>query len=147
MRAALAGVLLLATAATASSCSADPAEGYCAAVKDHQAELGELVGEGEPDALLRALPAFRELQDEAPGDVADEWQQLVGRVEALEEALRTAGVDPATYDRAQPPAGLQEDERARIDAAARELAAPATAEAVAALEQQARDVCKTPLVL
>lgn len=145
MRTGLAAILLV--AATAVGCSGEPAEAYCAAVKEHQAELGELVGEGEPDALLAALPRFRELQGKAPGDIADDWQQLVGRVAALDDALRDADVDPATYDPKRPPAGLDRDERIRIAAAARELAAPATTEAAASLDQQARDVCQTPLVL
>ena len=60
----------------------------------------------------------------------------------------TADVDPATYDRdntAQRP----ERRRAgsRIDAAARELGSKATQAALESLDQQARDVCQTPLTL
>ena len=62
------------------------------------------LGSGEPDALLQALDVLRDLQDKAPDDISDEWQQVVGRIEALEQALDDAGVDPATYDRDQPPA-------------------------------------------
>lgn len=140
VRALLASALL-------GGCGGEPGEDYCAAVEEHQAELGEIVGEGGADALLRALPIFRDLQAEAPGDVGDEWQQVVGRIAALEEALEDAGVDPAEYDAQEPPAGLSGEERERIEAAATELAAPATGAAVEALEQQALDVCKTPLVL
>ena len=93
------------------------------------------------------LPQLRDLRDAAPGDVVDEWQQVVGRLEALEDALESADVDAASYDREDPPEDLSEEERTAIDAAARELVRPETAQALAALETQVRDVCQTPLYL
>lgn len=120
---------------------------YCSAVEDHQQELSDIVGSGEPDALLQALDIFRDLQDRAPDDITDEWQQLVGRIEALAEALDDADVDPATYDRDHPPAGLTEEQKARIDAAAAQLGSGTTLRALQDLDQQARDVCQTPLTL
>lgn len=138
-------VVLLALTLTA--CSSDPAEDYCAAVEEHQRELTELTAEGGPDALLGALGVFRDLQDRAPSDITDEWQQVVGRLDALEDALEEAGVDPASYDRDDPPADLDAADRSRIEAAAKELVTPETAAALEGLQQQARDVCKTPLTL
>ena len=120
---------------------------YCGAVKDHQRELSDIVGSGDPDALLQALDVFRDLQGKAPGDITDEWQQVVTSIEGLQKALEDAGVDPATYDRAHPPAGLSADDRARIDAAAKALGSGTTLRALQDLDQQARDVCKTPLTL
>ena len=38
---------------------ADQKEQYCDAVEDHQHELGEVLGDGSPTALLEALPVFR----------------------------------------------------------------------------------------
>ncbi|CAI9406254.1 hypothetical protein [Nocardioides sp. T2.26MG-1] len=130
-----------------AGCGGDPQEAYCGAVKDHQEELSGIVGSGEPDALLKALPVFRDLQAQAPDDITDEWQQVVGRIEALSEALDEAGVDAATYDRDHPPAGLTDEEKARIDAAATELGSGTTLRALQDLDQQARDVCRTPLTL
>ena len=72
---------------------------------------------------------------------------LIEAIDGLVEALDNAGVDPATYDRDKPPAGVTDEERAAIDAAARRLTAPETATALEAVQQQARDVCKTPLSL
>ncbi|HEU5037156.1 MAG TPA: hypothetical protein VFT70_09125 [Nocardioides sp.] len=120
---------------------------YCGAVKDHQQDLSDIVGSGDPDALLEALGIFRDLQDKAPGDITDEWQQLVTSVEGLQQALEDAGVDPATYDRSTPPSGLSAEDRARIDAAAKALGSGTTLRALQDLDQQARDVCKTPLTL
>ena len=126
---------------------ADRQETYCSAVEEHQAELTRITTNGERDSLLRALEIFRDLESKAPSDVTDEWQQVVSRIEDLDDALRAAEVDAATYDPEDPPADLGDDDRARIDAAARELGSGTTQRALQALDQQARDVCHTPLTL
>ena len=129
-----------------AGCGSDQ-DSYCDAVQDHQEELTEIVGTGEPDAMLRALEIFDELQDRAPADITDEWQQVVSSIESLEEALDEAGVDPATYDREKPPADLSAAARTRIDDAAARVGSAETAQAIQDLDQQARDVCHTPLTL
>ncbi len=144
MRRLLVAVLLLPL--LAAGCGSDQEE-YCSAVKDHQQQLSDIVGSGDSDALLKALDIFEELQDRAPGDITDEWQQVVSRIEALRDALDAAGVDPATYDRAHPPADLSAEDKAAIDAAAKQLGSGTTLRALQDLDQQARDVCKTPLTL
>jgi hypothetical protein len=144
MRSLLAGLLL---AGLLTGCGGDPQDDYCDAVKEHQTELSDIVSTGKPDALINALDIFHDLQDRAPGDITDEWQQLVGRIEALRDALDDAGVDPATYDRENPPEGLTAEQKARIDAAAKELGSGTTLRALQDLGQEARDVCQTPLTL
>jgi hypothetical protein len=129
-----------------AGCGSDQDQ-YCDAVEDHQQELSDIVGSGDPDALLKALDTFEDLQGKAPGDVTDEWQQVVTSIRGLQEALEDAGVDPATYDRDHPPAGLSADDTSKIDAAAKALGSGTTLRALQDLDQQARDVCKTPLTL
>jgi hypothetical protein len=129
-----------------AACGSDQ-DGYCDAVEGHQQELTEIAGSGEPDAMLQTLAVFAELQDEAPADIADEWQQVVGSIEALQAALDDADVDAATYDRDQPPAGLSAAERQAIDTAAAQVGGAETAQAIDDLDQHARDVCHTPLTL
>jgi hypothetical protein len=124
---------------------ADQKEKYCDAVDDHQEELGQILGDGAPDALLKALPIFRDLADEAPEDVRDEWRTVIRALEGLQQALEDAGVDPATYDRDNPPEGLSEDDRDAIDTAARRLSSEDTVTAFSGVDQQAKDVCGTPL--
>ncbi|GAB3194957.1 hypothetical protein GCM10027062_00470 [Nocardioides hungaricus] len=129
------------------ACGGSEQDAYCQTVQDSQQELSDIVGSGEPDALIRALAIFERLQGQAPGDIADEWQQVVSRIRALRDALEDAGLDPATYDRSNPPAGLSAADRAAIDAAAKELGSGTTLRALQDLDQQARDVCQTPLTL
>ncbi|GAA1809519.1 hypothetical protein GCM10009795_063650 [Nocardioides hankookensis] len=125
----------------------DDKDAYCGAVEDHQQKLSETLGDGSPDALLKALGIFQDLADESPADIQDEWQQVIRSLEGLQQALEDAGVDPATYDRAHPPAGLTADEKRKIDAAAADVGSGATLQALSDLDQQARDVCHTPLTV
>lgn len=118
---------------------------YCEVVADRQDDLTELGAASGPGATFAALEHYRDLQAAAPDDVADEWAVVVDRMAALEEALRDAGVDPATYDPERDREELDRSERSRVEEAAGALADPATREAMAALEQQALDVCHTPL--
>jgi len=116
-------------------------------VEAQRPELSEAVAGRPPAALIEALPQLEALEDAAPRDIRDEWDLVVGRVRELRDALEDAGVDPTTYDREEPPPGVGADERARIDAAAEELGSRTTVEALAGVQQQARDVCGTPLTL
>jgi len=122
-------------------------QSYCDAVHAHQAELGRISQAGGRDALLRALPVFEDLQSRSPSDVADDWQLLVTRITALRTALANAHVDPSSYDPAHPPASVTTEQRALIRRAAAAVGAADTAQALADLQQEALDVCHTPLEL
>jgi hypothetical protein len=141
-----AAVPLLLVAVLAVGGCADRKEKYCDEVRSQQAPLGEALGSGN-DAFIKALPVFTKLRDRAPDDIRDEWDTVIKAVERLRDALDAAGVDPATYDRDQPPAGLAQDDKDAIDAAARGLSDPTTVAAFDGVQQQARDVCGTPLTI
>ena len=129
-----------------AGCASDQ-ERYCEAVEEHQAELSEITAGGGQAALLDALDIYRELQDRAPRDLTDEWKQVVRTLERLDEALSDAGVDAASYDPKKPPEEVTAEQQEEIAAAASEVGSIATREALAGVEQQARDVCQTPLTV
>jgi len=145
MRSATALTVTLLVASLLSGCGGG--SGYCDAVKDHQSDLGSIAHGDDRTALLQALPIFEDLEDKAPGDVADDWQLLVTRIRALDTALSNADLDPATYDPRHPPAGLSAEDRGLVRRAAAELAASDTQQALATVQQEVRDVCHTPLDL
>jgi hypothetical protein len=122
-------------------------DGYCSTVRAHQSRLGSIVSGHDRTALLQALSIFTELQAEAPADVRDDWQLLVTRIQALETALRRAGVDPATYEAKHPPPGLAPEDRGLIRRAAAALAAADAHQALETVQQEVLDVCHTPLAL
>lgn len=126
----------------------DPYADYCAAVEDHQQELGAAFGDGAAGTgFLRALPALESVAAEAPADIRDEWQLVIDRIAGLRDALEAAGADASSYDPQQPPPDASESELAAIEVAATRLGAPDTRDALAAVDQQVRDVCQTPLSL
>ncbi len=128
-----------------TACSGDGTSDYCETVAEHQVELSDLAASSEPGAVFELLGPYADLRDEAPRDVRDEWNQVIRRIEALESALDEAGVDPSTYDPKTTLDSLPAAERAAIRGAARDLGDETTAAAMAGIEQQALDVCKTPL--
>ena len=126
----------------------DRFQDYCDEVKAQQATIGDaLATGGDATGLIKALPAFRSLAAKAPDDLAHDWDLIVERIQDLVDAIDAAGLDPATYDRKHPPKDLAKDDRDAIDAAAVALVSTATGQAMTSVQQQARDVCKTPLYL
>lgn len=145
MRRVLAALLLLPILAACGD--DDPFAAYCEEVKTQQKPLSEAAAQSDTTGLIAALPSFEALEEKSPDDIADEWAIVTQRIQVLVDALETADVVPATYDRKNPPEGLSEEDRAAIDAAARELASPGMVVALEGVQQQARDVCKTPMSL
>lgn len=125
----------------------DPYAAYCSTVADHRGVIATATEQGATTGLIAALPSFEALRAQAPADIADDWTTVVKAVQGLQDALRTAGVDPATYDDAHPPAGLTTGQRGAIEAAAARLGSDETRAALAAVDQEARDVCHSPLML
>lgn len=95
--------------------------------------------------MIQARPVFEDLAGEAPADIRDEWRTVLEAVRGFEEAVTAADVDLSDYDPGDPPEAVTEEEQAAIERAVQQLVSPDTAEALGSLEQQARDVCQTPL--
>ena len=140
---ALALILL----APLAGCASD-VERYCGALGEQRSTLSDLaVRSGEPgsDVLEETLAVWRDLRDQAPGDVSDEWSTLVFALEGLQEAFEAAGTTPGEYDPESPPPGVTGAEADRLQDAAAELASPRVAAAGEGVQQHARDVCKVDL--
>ena len=133
---------LLLAASLLTGCGGDD---YCGAVEEHQAGLTDVSASGSPAALLEALPIFRDLQEQAPEDIQDDWEAFLHPLSELDDALRAADVDPTAYDPKNLPADLTDEERERIEAAGVALAEPAVVAAFDGVQQQAKDVCHTPM--
>ena len=137
--------LLLLAALALTGCSGDPQEDYCEAVTDHQEELTDVAASEDSGALFDALDTYDDLREQAPRDIADDWDSVIDPLRALEQALEDHGVDPSSYTADEPPADLDDEGREEIEAAARDVGSEQTVTAMAAVEQHALDVCGEPL--
>ena len=140
-RSLTAALLLAATLLT--GCGGDD---YCGAVEEHQAAAHRR------DRVRVAGGAARGAADlprppgaGARGHPATTGRRSWTRSTELDDALRAADVDPAAYDPKNLPADLTDEERERIEAAGVALADPAVVAAFDGVQQQAKDVCHTPM--
>ncbi len=143
---ALASALALALVTTLAGC-ASTEEKYCDALREDRVRIDEMINGSGSDALLRGLPLFHDLADQAPDDLTDEWQTFLNAVEGLQDALDGAGLEPADLRDGTIPASVTGDDRQSIVAAADTLSSPAVVNAVSGIETQGRDVCKVNLGL
>lgn len=140
----------LALALPALAACTSRTESYCAELRDQQEALAELaLGSRDPGPELYPdlLGIWRELQEEAPDDLADEWATLVFSMEGFLEAVQRAGATPESFDPDRPPPAATESEVAAARDAAEDLVSPRVFTAAESVQQHARDVCKTDLSL
>jgi hypothetical protein len=139
--------LALVLAWALAGCGGNQQEDYCEALQERREKIAEMVDSGSPAVLLDNLPMLRELGEQAPEDLTDEWQTYLAALGGLDQALDDAGVKASDFKDGKPPAGLDKAERQAIADAAGEVASEETVQAGAGIEQQARDVCKINLGL
>lgn len=143
--AALGTLLVLSLAGCASD-----TERYCDALEEQKQELADLAARSadpDTDVLAETLSVWQDLRDAAPDDIADEWQTVVFALEGLVDAFDDAGTTPSEYNPDEPPPGVSEEDAARLEDAAAELASRRVTAAGDGLEQHAKDVCKVDLGL
>jgi hypothetical protein len=127
-----------------SACKSDT-EKYCDEVKAQQQRLTELAANPDPAKIFDVLPPYEALAAKAPDDIKDEWATVIDRYQQLRAALSDAGVSPQEYASSTWRKGLSEGQVNGILRAAAGLVDPATRDALNGVQQQARDVCQTPL--
>ncbi|MGO4257496.1 hypothetical protein [Marmoricola sp. RAF53] len=142
-RAPLALGLAVAVLLGATGCG-DETQAYCDALKKDQHLFSD---SGSGLELIDNLPELERLARKAPSDLDDEWQTVIGALEALRDAVRAAGVSPDDFANGAPPASLSAADKAAVAAAANEIASPDVVDALNGIDQQAKDVCKIQLGL
>lgn len=143
-RRALGFGLAVLTALAMAGCG-DPIDDYCETIRDHRVELNEMVDAGEEYGLITHLPMLREIADEAPDDIRDEWQTFLAAVENLAATLDELGHAPEDFADGRTPEGLSAADKAQLKAAADRLTSQDTVAATGGIDQQVRDVCKVNL--
>jgi hypothetical protein len=131
MRALVIGALI---AASLTGCS-DQTDAYCSSLEDAAKVFADVPADA--GALADVEETLDELRQAAPDDVRDEWDTFFYAWQGLTDAMAEAGIEGEIPDGEQVPEA--------VAAAAAELSSPRVADAVAGLEQHARDICKVDL--
>jgi hypothetical protein len=127
-----------------SGCKSDT-ERYCDEVKAQQQRLTELAADPDPVKIFDVLPPYQALAAKAPDDIKDEWATVIDRYQQLQSALEDAGVSAQAYADNTWRKGLSQEQVNGVLRAAAGLVDPSTRDALNGVQQQARDVCLTPL--
>ena len=130
-----------------AGCGQDPIDSYCSDLSAQRQQIADMLSSTSPDALFEHLPLMKQLADESPPDLQNQWQTFLGAIEDLQKALHDAGVKPDQFVGGKPPEGLSASDRAAIVDAADELSSDDVQAAASGIEQEARDVCKINLGL
>jgi hypothetical protein len=145
-RTAIAAALALA-ALPLAACGQDQPD-YCATLKTEQKTLTALANRADSrsgDVLTPTLAAFEHLRAAAPQQLSDEWDTVVFAYRALADAVKQAGIDPASYRPGKRPDGVTRAEARHLAALAAQLDAPRVIDAVTGIEDEARQVCSVDL--
>ena len=89
---ALLGAGLLAASLTLTGCSGNSTEAYCESLDDAKADIDALDA-GDPTAFASAFEKIREVAEEAPKEVEDDWDVLLSGVDDIESAFADAGLE------------------------------------------------------
>lgn len=145
-RAGITGVALALLVAT-GGCS-DQQEKYCSALQDEKQTLSSLSARADDPrsgSLAETIDVFERLRDQAPEDVADEWDTYVTAWQALESAMKRAGADESMFRDGRKPPGMSQEKYDAISAAAADLRSTRVVSAASGIQRQALDVCKVDL--
>jgi hypothetical protein len=126
-------------------------QSYCSALKEDKPKLTRLAaasakpGRTGTDALGDTVDVLSGLRDEAPDDIADEWDTLVEALQGLSDAIADSGAAPSDFASGKQPGGVTVGQYKAVQQAAAELQTTRVRQAGASIEQHAQDVCKVDL--
>ena len=124
---------------------------YCSTLKHDQKKLESLAtraakpGEQGVQALGDTVGVLSELRDEAPDDISDEWNTLVGALQGLVDAVKATGHPLGDFSAGTKPDGVTSGQYDAVQQAATELQGTRVQQAGKSIEQHAQDVCKVDL--
>lgn len=138
-------LILLVTAGCGDPSPDEARKTYCEQVKKDADEITRIVDEGGAGAALKVLPKLEALADLSPRDLKDEWQTYLNALHGWRDALDETGLKPSDVAEGLP-RNLSREDRRRLLGAISEVQGPQVKQAAEGIEQQALDVCGTPLL-
>lgn len=142
---ALAGLLTVIVPRLENDSTSPSTSGYCNALSSKQTQIAQILGSGDPTALVDNLALFQGFAAKAPADIAGSWTALNTAIASLQSAISATDHRPADFAGGRFPAGLTTAQRQLIKDAADTLTSPTTVSASTAIDQEVRDVCQINL--
>lgn len=142
---ALAGLATVVIPRLNADGSAGSSASYCSLLSSKQAQIAQILGSGDPTALVDNLSLFRSLAANAPADIEGSWTALNTAIASLQAAIQASGHRPSDFAGGTFPPGLSTTQRQAIAAAADTLTSSTTVNASKAIDQEVRDVCQIDL--
>ncbi len=124
-------------------------EAYCEDLRAAEDQFAAFDG-ATPDAdqFEDAIASFRTLGEEAPEEVAQDWEVFLGAFDDLESALDDAGIafsDLAGIQEGELPEGVDQEALAELGAEIESLGGAEVEEAGTAIEEHASSECDVDL--
>jgi len=120
---------------------------YCDSIEDAKAEFGDIEG-GDFAGFDQAIDTVHELADDAPDEVADDWEVLEGALDDLVAALEKAGIelsDLEAMSRGEMPPGLDPAKLQELAADMQDFGGEELETATDNIEKHAKDECDVDL--
>jgi hypothetical protein len=120
---------------------------YCDSIADAKAELEDIQG-GDIGGFEQAIETVHELADEAPDEVADDWEVLEGGIDDLVAALEKAGIEPSDLEaisRGEMPPGLDPAKLQTLAEDMQDFGGEEFETATDNIEKHAKDECDVDL--
>jgi hypothetical protein len=122
-------------------------DAYCDSIKEAQSELGGL-DDGDFAELDKAIDRIHEIADDAPDEVADDWEVLDGAVSDMETALEDAGIEMSDLEgltRGEIPEGVDQEKLAALGEDLNAIGSAEVQEAADNIDKHANDECGVDL--
>lgn len=134
---------LVLTAGLLTGCG-NSTDAYCDELQGTIDEFGSLTGAGDPAQLERAFDEIERLADEAPEEIADEWDRLAEQMGEIRDTLEEAGIeisDLAGIQNGQLPEGVSQEDLAELGQSLQSLSGEEVQQAATAISEHAQEEC------
>ncbi len=145
--AAALGLCLLTACGDDDGAKASGSGDYCKDLKTTKKQVDAL-NDGDFSDLKKTTDAMHELADEAPDEIADDWDTLLKGIDKLVAALKEAGLDDAdmaSLQSGQIPDGVDMDALQGLMEEIQGLSTPEFEKAGDAINKHAKDECDVDL--
>ncbi|WP_019146514.1 hypothetical protein [Aeromicrobium massiliense] len=124
-----------------TACGGNDTGAYCDRLEKAEDDFSSV---GQDGNMSDAFDTFRELRDEAPDAVKDDWETLTGAIEEMEKAYEDAGIDLDKVDELDA-SKLSQEQVAKLSEATKKLGNKDYTDASNNISEHAKSECDIDL--